>query len=49
MRMRRDEPCETITVTVTFLRMDNKPSTPVPEIPGATRTELVTAPTVLYK
>jgi GNAT superfamily N-acetyltransferase len=46
MRMRHDEPCDTITVTVTFLRMDGKPSTPAPEIPVPTRTERVLAPTV---
>jgi GNAT superfamily N-acetyltransferase len=46
MRMRRDEPCETIAVTVTFLRMDNPPATAAPEIPGETRTERLTRPTV---
>jgi GNAT superfamily N-acetyltransferase len=46
MRARRDEPCDTITVTVTFLRMDSQPLTPGPTIPVATRTERVIAPTV---
>src|SRR5262249_13068196 len=46
MRMRRDEPCQTIAVTVTFLRMEQPPSTPAPEIPGVTRTERIVHPTV---
>src|SRR3977135_3034454 len=46
MRARRDEPCDTITVTVTFLRMDNPPLIPGPAIPVPTRTERATAPTV---
>jgi GNAT superfamily N-acetyltransferase len=46
MRSRNDEPCDTITVTVTFLRMDSPPATPAPVIPVATRTDRVAAPTV---
>jgi hypothetical protein len=46
MRARRDEPCETIAVTVTFLRMDTPPLTVAPAIPGASRTERVVKPTV---
>jgi GNAT superfamily N-acetyltransferase len=46
MRARRDELCETIAVTVTFLRMDMPPVTPIPRVPNGTRTERVTAPTV---
>ena len=46
MRARRDEPCTTIAVKVTFLRMDNPPVTPPPEIPAPTHTVIVTAPTV---
>ncbi len=46
MRARRNEPCDTIAVTVTFLRMDAPPMMPVPEIPAATRTERVFMPTV---
>jgi GNAT superfamily N-acetyltransferase len=44
--MRREEPCETIAVTVTFLRMDVPPHNTPPPIPGATRTVRVAAPTV---
>ena len=46
MRMRRDEPCTTIAVKVTFLRMDAPPATPAPPIPLPTHTEIVAAPTV---
>jgi hypothetical protein len=46
MRMRREEPCDTITVTVTFLRMEIPPMSLPPPIPGATRTEHVVRPTV---
>jgi len=46
MRARREEPCVTIAVTVTFLRMDTPPLSPAPPIPGPARTELVLAPTV---
>ena len=46
MRARRDELSETIAVTVTFLRMDMPPTTPVSPIPPGTRTEQATAPTV---
>ena len=48
MRMRREEPCETIAVTVTFLRMEHPPSTPPLGIPGFTRTERVVRPTVAF-
>ena len=46
MRASRDEPCETIAVTVTFLRMETPPMTVGQEIPGVTRLERVHAPTV---
>src|SRR5580658_11203889 len=46
MRARRDEPSETITVTVTFLRMDHPPLSFPPVIPGTTRTERAITPTV---
>src|SRR4051812_7216993 len=46
MRARRDEPSDTIAVTVTFLRMDSPPSTPGPAIPGSSRLERVIMPTV---
>jgi GNAT superfamily N-acetyltransferase len=46
MRARREEPCDTVAVTVTFLRMDRRPQTPAPPIPGVTRTERVIEPTV---
>jgi len=46
MRAHRREPCDTIAVTVTFLRMDSAPLTPPPPFPTPTRTEHVTAPTV---
>jgi GNAT superfamily N-acetyltransferase len=46
MRARRDELCETIAVTVTFLRMDIPPVTPPTPIPAHTRTERVVSPTV---
>jgi GNAT superfamily N-acetyltransferase len=46
MRARRDEPCDTITVTVTFLRMDTPPLFPAPRIPGESRTERAKTPSV---
>jgi len=46
MRARWEEPCETIAVTVTFLRMDNPPFSVAPAIPGATKLERVLTPTV---
>jgi GNAT superfamily N-acetyltransferase len=46
MRARREEPCDTVAVTVTFLRMDHPPLTPRPAIPALTRTERVAVPTV---
>ncbi len=46
MRARRDEPCDTIAVTVTFLRMDSPPDGQRPTIPAITRTERAVAPTV---
>ncbi|MGA3000459.1 MAG: GNAT family N-acetyltransferase, partial [Acetobacteraceae bacterium] len=46
MRARRNEPCDTIAVTVTFLRMDSPPMTRAPVIPAVTRTERVFMPTV---
>ena len=46
MRMRREEPCETIAVTVTFLRMETPPYVVGPAIPAAARMERVTSPTV---
>ena len=48
MRARRDEPCVTIAVTVTFLRMEQPPTTPAPPIPGVTHTVHVAAPTVHF-
>jgi hypothetical protein len=46
MRARALEPFDRIAVTVTFLRMDHPPAAPPPPIPGDTRTECATAPTV---
>jgi hypothetical protein len=48
MRARRNEPCDTIAVTVTFLRMDSPPMARAPVIPAVTRTERVLMPTVGY-
>lgn len=48
MRARGTEPCISVAVTVTFLRMIAPPLTPAPPIPVGTRTELVTAPTVEF-
>ena len=46
MRARREEPCDTVAVTVTFLRMDHPPLAPVEEMPGEMRLERAMAPTV---
>ena len=48
MRARREEPRDTVAVTVTFLRMDHPPLAPVEEIPVETRTEKAVAPTVAF-
>ena len=48
MRMRRDDPYDTVNVTVTFMRMDQPPFVPSLPVPGTTRTELVRAPTVPF-
>ena len=48
MRVWRDDPCDSVAVTVTFLHMDHPPLTPVASIPGATRTERVKAPAVPF-
>jgi GNAT superfamily N-acetyltransferase len=46
MRARREEPCDTVAVTVTFMRMDHPPLTPAPGIAEETRTERAIEPTV---
>ncbi len=46
MRMRREDPCETVAVTVTFLRMDHPPLMQSPGQREAGRTERVAAPSV---
>ena len=48
MRMRRGESCDTVAVTVTFMRMDHPPLTPAPAIPGLSRTERVADLDVAY-
>ncbi|MSO99940.1 MAG: GNAT family N-acetyltransferase [Acetobacteraceae bacterium] len=44
--MRREEPCDSVAVTVTFLRMDAPPVTPAPPLPEKMKTEALAAPTV---
>jgi GNAT superfamily N-acetyltransferase len=48
MRMRREDPCESVAVTVTFLRMDHPPVIPDPGMPVPTRTERAGRPTVAF-
>ena len=48
MRARREEPGDTVAVTVTFLRMDHPPLTPPPEAPPRTRLERVLKPSVAF-
>ena len=48
MRARREEPRDTVAVTVTFLRMDHPPFTSAPDMPARTRMERVTEPTVAF-
>ena len=38
MRMRRDDPYDTVNVTVTFMRMDQPPFVPSLPVPGTTVT-----------
>ncbi len=46
MRVWREEPSDSVAVTVTFLRMDNPPMTQAPPMPAETATEIVAVPTI---